>query len=423
MALRQLILSRRVAEKQSALGKARAKLDEILEKRKALQVREGELEAAVKEITEETEDEIKAELDAAVAEFEAEVAVVEADQAAAEQEIVQIESEISDIQAELDELTAKIEGDENPPEPTIEPADDEARAERKVHTMNTRSIFGTPEQRSAFFAREDVKSYLGEIRAAIREKRAVSGAALTIPVVMLDLVRQEVAQASKLLPYVRVRNVGGQSRQNIAGAIPEGVWTDMCANIKLMTKALAFNSAAALVANTDFMPVLGGNVVEFDDDQIADNEIIGGFGGNYLLAERAGVEFASSDIPLFLQDQTVFKGTARYDGTPVAGEAFIVVNFANTDATTAADFPEDEANSVQAIKLNTATATVAAGGTVQLKAKTAPGKGTVTWTSGTEAKATVDSNGKVTGVSAGSSVITASCNGLTASCTVTVTSA
>ena len=48
-------------------------------------------------------------------------------------------------------------------------------------------------------------------------------------------------------------------------------------------------------------------------------------------------------------------------------------------------------------------------------------KGDVTWTSATPAKATVSSSGLVTGVAAGSSVISATCNGFTAQCTVTVT--
>ena len=46
----------------------------------------------------------------------------------------------------------------------------------------------------------------------------------------------------------------------------------------------------------------------------------------------------------FIEDQTVFKGTARYDGMPVFGEGFVVVNYANTDATTSSTFPLDTAN-------------------------------------------------------------------------------
>lgn len=74
------------------------------------------------------------------------------------------------------------------------------------------------------------------------------------------------------------------------------------------------------------------------------------------------------------------------------------------------------------------TATVAAGSKIQLHAVTYPaGVGSVAWTSGTTAKATVDEDtGEVTGVAAGDSVITATFTyktGVTktATCTVTVT--
>ena len=84
-------------------------------------------------------------------------------------------------------------------------------------------------------------------------------------------------------------------------------------------------------------------------------------------------------------------------------------------------FAPDTANEVEFLALNTATASIAVGGKVQLKAIMGPGEGTVSWASATTGKATVNSSGLVTGVASGSSVITATCNGLTASCTVTVT--
>lgn len=129
-------------------------------------------------------------------------------------------------------------------------------------------------------------------------------------------------------------------------------------HMKVIAKAMAFDSSAALVANTQLMPVIGGTVVEFEDTEIQDNTIYGGFGGNYLLAERAGIEYANSDIPLFLQDQTVFKATARYDGMPLDGAAFVVVNFNNTSPTTSATFPDDWANA----DLNELTISAAASG-------------------------------------------------------------
>lgn len=76
-----------------------------------------------------------------------------------------------------------------------------------------------------------------------------------------------------------------------------------------------------------------------------------------------------------------------------------------------------------------ATATVAKDGTVEIPVTTTPfqANATITYSSGTEAKATVaakSGNNKVavvTGVAAGTSVITATCGTVTATCTVTVT--
>lgn len=89
-----------------------------------------------------------------------------------------------------------------------------------------------------------------------------------------------------------------------------------------------------------------------------------------------------------------------------------------------------EADDIDVKILEGATATVVAGETIQLHAATYPaGVGSVAWTSGTAAKATVDEDtGVVTGVAAGSSVITATFTRVsgdtdTATCTVTVTAA
>ena len=346
-------------------------------------------------------------------------------------------------------------------------------------------------------AREDVKDFLGSVRGAMSQKRAITNVGLTIPVVFLDLVRHEVARLSRLLPFVRLRSVRGETRQNIMGDVPEAVWMEACGelneldlgfnqvevdgfqiggyiavcNASLMdsdvalaseiiiamggamakgidkailfgdgvkkpigivtrlaqtsqpagwdshapawtdlhtsniqklnidgstgaaffsslieklaiakpyynsdglfwvmnrkthlhikAKALQFDSSAALVSNTNIFPVIGGTVIEFEDDKIQDNEIIGGFGGNYLMAEREGAVFEASDQVFWLKNQTAFKAWARYDGKPLAGEAFVVVNFANTDPTTTATFPEDYANT----PINDLTVTAAVGGT------------------------------------------------------------
>ncbi|MBQ8985872.1 MAG: Ig-like domain-containing protein [Lachnospiraceae bacterium] len=117
---------------------------------------------------------------------------------------------------------------------------------------------------------------------------------------------------------------------------------------------------------------------------------------------------------------TAYKGTARYDGLPLIAEAFVAIGINGVTPTDAMTFTADIANSVTGILL-TATATVKATKTVQLTAKTLPVDATVTWTSSDTTKATVSSDGAVTGVAAGSATITATCGTCTAVCAVTVT--
>ena len=113
----------------------------------------------------------------------------------------------------------------------------------------------------------------------------------------------------------------------------------------LLSKTVTFNAAGALVAaQQQTMPIIGGDVVILEF--ISDYDIIGGYGSLYLLVERAGVQLAESEHVFFLQEQTVYKGTARYDGKPVFGEAFVMININNGNATTSKTFAGDVANTV-----------------------------------------------------------------------------
>jgi HK97 family phage major capsid protein len=113
--------------------------------------------------------------------------------------------------------------------------------------------------------------------------------------------------------------------------------------MKIMSKAITFNAAGALVAGMQAqMPVEAGDIIELPF--IPDNDIIGGFGSLYLLAERAGSNLAVSEHVKFTEDQTVFRGTARYNGKPVKGEGFVIVNIANASPTTTLVFASDGAN-------------------------------------------------------------------------------
>ena len=75
------------------------------------------------------------------------------------------------------------------------------------------------------------------------------------------------------------------------------------------------------------------------------------------------------------------------------------------------------------ISLNKTTASVSVGKTLQLSASLQPSgaTGTVSWSSNNSSVASVNSTGLVTANAAGSATITASINGLTANCVITVT--
>lgn len=474
MALRQLVITKKIQDLRKKLDELKAK-DADFEQRKAeLQKREAELEEAVNEITEETSEEDKVAVDEAIEEFEKEQAAFDEEQKQHEDEKQKLEDEIHKLQAELDELNERAN---NPPASSIPVRTEQRGVESNMRTRV--KFFDSIEQRDAFFARDEVKQFVSEIRAITT--RGVTNGSLTVPEVMLEVLRNNLEQYSKLAKYVTVKSVRGTARQNIMGAAPEGVWMeaegkfnelDMSLNqievdgymvggiiwvhnnllkdsdialgteimdqlgkaigkgtdrailygtgvkmplgivtrlaqtvkpnnwgtyapewtnlsssnikklninsqtgatfyasliealgvakpdysdgrafwvmnrkthINLMSKALAFDAAAALVAGVkNQMPIIGGDIVEFEE--VGDNEIIGGFGSVYLLAEREGAAIEVSEHAKFAQHQTGFKGYARYDGMPVFGEAFVMVSFDNTDAETTSTFPFDYAN-------------------------------------------------------------------------------
>ena len=127
-------------------------------------------------------------------------------------------------------------------------------------------------------------------------------------------------------------------------------------HLDILARALAFNAAGALVAGmNNTMPVIGGLIVDLPG--LPDYEISGGFLDVYTLVERAGANVRSSDIPLMIQDQTLFVATQRMDGKPSIGEAFVGVSYDNTDVTTTHEFDPDYAN----MDLGVLTVTSAAG--------------------------------------------------------------
>lgn len=111
----------------------------------------------------------------------------------------------------------------------------------------------------------------------------------------------------------------------------------------LRSKLITFTASGDVVsALYGALPIITGavDVLEF----IPDGDIIGGYGDLYLWVDRAAIQIESDSSVQFIQDNTVFRGKARADGSPVIPGAFVAININNAAVTTAMDFAADTAN-------------------------------------------------------------------------------
>lgn len=222
MALRQIMLSRKIEQKKQELAALR-------EKDADFQTREDALTQAIEEA--QTEEEQKA--------VEEEVEKFDTEKTAHDGAKEKLEVEIGDLEAELE--AAEVA----PPVP----AERHDNKEKKVRTnvmrtdvnirslpMSKRAFDALPaDLRESIVQRDDVKTFLAQLRSMKGATRAIQGGELEIPVVFLDLISENMYRYSKLLNRVRVRSVPGQARQTIAGTVPEAVWTEMCGAINELT--------------------------------------------------------------------------------------------------------------------------------------------------------------------------------------------
>ena len=461
----------RALMKRKELDRLNAQLTELRKTQEGFATREAEIKGMINEA--ETEEERSA--------VEEEITAFETERTETEAQIGDLEEQVRGIEAEL----AEIEAAQDPePQPEADPEPTPAANERGLTIMNRRNIFRSMniQERSALFAREDVQTFIEQVRTAISEKRAITGGELLIPEVFLGLIRENIMEYSKLYKHVNVRQLGGNGKMVVMGTIPEAVWTDCCgtlneltlgfndveldcwkvggyfdicnatledsdidlaselltvlgqaiglaldkailfgtgtrmplgiftrlaqteapadypttarpwadlhtSNIKsiaasvkdlAMFKQIMIDSAAAkgkysrgtkvgvmnettytavvaaamsvdaggaIVAGVNGqMPVIGGTIEVLDF--VPDNVILGGYFDLYLLGERAGVKLAQSEHYKFVEDRTVFKGTARYDGKPSIAEGFVAIGIAGTTPSASGiTFAPDEANS------------------------------------------------------------------------------
>lgn len=244
MALRQLLLSKKIEEARARMNELETAREALEARRAGLDQREAELVGMNEEVNAETTEEEQAALTEAMEQWEADDSALRAEETENAEKREELQTQINDLTQELEQLNerAKPAPSENVPEEAEKAEDaDEIRSERSNKPMNIRTMFGSAQERAAIFAREDVKEFAQRLRQIGKENRSVTGGALLIPEVMLPLIREITAQNSKLLPLVNTQRVGGSSRQTVMGTIPEAVWTEMCGKINELT--LAFTAA------------------------------------------------------------------------------------------------------------------------------------------------------------------------------------
>ena len=194
MALKALMLRKKIDTRRKAL-------DELLSKDADFESRSAELQASINEaVTDEEMSTVQEAIDA-----------YEAERADHDKEKTDLEEEIRGLEADLDALEEDAAAPAADPEPAPAPAEPEARKDSRI--MNRRKFFGmNMQERTAFVQREDVQNFLTEVRTCIREKRTLSNVGLTIPEVMLGLIRENILEYSKLYKHVNVRAISGEGR-------------------------------------------------------------------------------------------------------------------------------------------------------------------------------------------------------------------
>lgn len=463
MAIRTIILRKKISDQKKALTALISKRDGFDQARAELEKREAEI---VKAIEEANTDEERSAVEEAADLFDSDKQAFENDVAETDKQISDIENEVSEMEQEL----SQIEDEQNRtvPPPPAEPVGETTKKTTKK-SGGKRTMFKTRAirqmsvvEREELITRDDTQEFLKKIRSLIAEKRGLSGGEYTISETIMGLINEDVIEYSKLYKHCRVTRLSGKGREIVMGTAPEAFWEEACDPIyelaasmtqvevdqfkvagyiplcnalledsdidlldevmslilqsigfaldkaiiygtgvkmptgvvtaiddddavkltnevkigtsdstgiklfqallaavaetennyargeltwvmngktyrRLQSESLSINAAGLLVSAVNgTFPVLGGamEVLNF----IPAKNIVVGYFELYVLAERKGMTIDQSEHVKFIQDQTVVRGRARYDGKPAIVKAFAVIAFDNTDPTTSVDF-------------------------------------------------------------------------------------
>lgn len=210
MALKQLMLRKKITSKQTILEEVRTALT-------GFQTREAELERAIEEASTEEEEKVVEE---SVEELEKEL-----DEKKAEEK--KLQDEIADLEAEL----KKVE--EDAPTPANEDKGEERKMPKELKNRSKDRLLTIRESINI----PEVRSFYEGIQSAVKEKRALSGQEQIIPEVVMARIESKIGDYSVLYNEVDVIPLSGKGRIIIDGAVPEAVWIEMDGAISELTDA------------------------------------------------------------------------------------------------------------------------------------------------------------------------------------------
>lgn len=214
MALKALMLRKRIDAKNADLEALRKKAEEF-------QTRETELETAIGEAsTEEEMATVEGEVDTLTAEREANDAAI----TDLEAEIAQLEG---DLAAEEDKQRSATPP-QNPARVSAEGNNIEGRAAVMHTTMRLRDM--NIMERHALLENEQVRTFITAVRN-IRKAGSVSNDEVLIPETILPYLAQIVDENSKMKKHVNHVPVSGKSRERVDGGFTEAIWTEAYARL------------------------------------------------------------------------------------------------------------------------------------------------------------------------------------------------
>lgn len=212
MALRTLVLNKRIREKRERLTQLEATREELRSRETQL---ESDIEAA-------QTDEERAAVDEAIETFDRE-------QNENNEQISAIEGEIADLERELEQAESSQSRAADQQQEHRENGADHQRRENDmpIQNMNTRAARRTLTRETLIHP--EVRTFYENLTTMIQTRAqngSLSSAELVIPEIVMDRIEDRMGDYATVANEVETLNVGGTSRVILDGADPEAVWVE-----------------------------------------------------------------------------------------------------------------------------------------------------------------------------------------------------